>query len=526
MKDNIIETLVKSNVKLIQIITFETLRVHGMLVSAWQNIAEENELFTLYKWSRVEGVAKWNDESKSFVDEDTDRQTPDSALDYFNDEMEQGILLLEDFHFDLNESNPRLIKTLRNIALSNSKFKSIVFSQPYRQLPRDLEKEVHIIELEYPDYKDLKFIYESVCSDYGIENSSEPDKLIESALGLTIMEAQKAFSMAYIQNGKLTNDEVESVIQEKENVIRKSGYLEYYHPNVSIADIGGLDNLKDWLTKRGKAYDKGAKEYGLTFPKGILLLGIPGTGKSLTAKAIGNMWRFPLLRLDMGKIFGGIVGESESNIRQALNIAEAISPSILWIDEIEKGMSGISSSGATDGGTTARVLGTFLTWMQEKSKPVFVVATANNISQLPPELLRKGRVDEIFFVDLPTKDERKEIIKIHLERKHRDAQNFDIDKIAQNSKGFSGAELEEAIKEALFQAFDNCTEVNTEYICEAIDKTYPLSQTMSETITQMRKWAKSRAVSASTKEPEQIDEQRSKDVPQLKQEKYSNPFIK
>lgn len=204
--------------------------------------------------------------------------------------------------------------------------------------------------------------------------------------------------------------------------------------------------MKDWLKRRGRAFEEKAKEYGLETPRGILLLGIPGTGKSLCAKAVGSAWQFPIIKLDMGKIFGGIVGESESNIRKALKIAEAVSPSVLWIDEIEKGLSGMASSGSTDGGTTSRVLGTFLTWMQEKKKPVFVVATANNISGLPPELLRKGRVDEIFFVDLPLKEDREEIIKIHLKRIKRDYNKFDISKIADACEDFSGAEIEEAIK--------------------------------------------------------------------------------
>jgi len=227
----------------------------------------------------------------------------------------------------------------------------------------------------------------------------------------------------------------------------------------------------------------------------------------------------------MGKIFGGVVGESERNIRSALNIAEAIAPSILWIDEIEKGMSGISSSGSTDGGTTARVLGSFLTWMQEKSKPVFVVATANDISQLPPELLRKGRVDEIFFVDLPTEKERKEIFHIHLNKKGRKPKNFNTEEFAKNSKGFSGAELEEVVKEALFQAYDKEREVSDVDILKAIDETFPLSRTMSETINKMREWAESRAVSASSEKFEVLETVKDKKIPKLKQESYNNPFI-
>lgn len=511
--------LVKANTKLIQIISYETLRVHGMLIRASRELKKD-----FFIWNRVEGIKKWDDKKGSFENEDEEKQQPDTVLDFFKDK-ENLILLLEDFYPDLTEDKPRMIKTFRNIALQNSQGKTLVLSQPFLQLPKELEKDVHILDLPFPNFEDIKAIYNKVCTAHNIPNADNPEnELIESALGLTIMEAEKAFALAYIENESLTGAEVPLIIREKENIIKKSGYLEYYHPKEEMKDVGGLANLKDWLTKRGRGFDKGAKDFGLTYPRGILLLGIPGTGKSLTAKAVGNLWHFPLLRLDMGKIFGGIVGESERNIREALNIAEAIAPSILWIDEIEKGMSGISSSGSSDGGTTARVLGTFLTWLQEKTKPVFVVATANDISQLPPELLRKGRVDEIFFVDLPTVKERVEIIKIHLKKKNRQAKDFDIKKLAIESKGFSGAELEEVVKEALFQAYDKEREVTNEDVLEAIDKIFPLSRTMHETIDKMRKWAKSRAVSASIDEPETLDD-KDKDVPKLKQESYNNPFI-
>jgi len=513
--------LVKANVKLIQIISYETLRIHGMLVKTAKELEKD-----LYIWNRVQGLRRWNS-SKSRFEEEQSEMSPEEATEFFISEENQNlILLLEDFYPDLTEDKPRMIRTFRNIAVQQIKGKSLVMSQPFPQLPRELEKDVHLIELPYPSFEDIKAIYKKVCKEYNIPKADNPDHdLIESALGLTIMEAEKAFALAYIENGSLTSAEIPLVIREKENIIKKSGYLEYYHPKEEIKDVGGLDVLKDWLIKRGRGFDKGAKDFGLNPPRGILLLGIPGTGKSLTSKAIGNLWHFPLLRLDMGKIFGGIVGESEMNIRQALKIAEAIAPSILWIDEIEKGMSGISSSGSTDGGTTARVLGTFLTWMQEKTKPVFVVATANDISQLPPELLRKGRVDEIFFVDLPTQKERQEIIKIHLKKKGRKPDKFNIEEIAKESKGFSGAELEEVIKEALFQAYDKEREVTDEDILGAIKKTFPLSRTMHETIEKMRKWAKSRAVFASSEKPEELNVAESKDIPKLKQETYNNPFI-
>ncbi|MFP3040270.1 AAA family ATPase [Treponema primitia] len=516
--------LIKADLRVIQIISYESLRIQAMLVFAAKALQR-----SLFIWNRIEGIKKWDVSRMAFVEEDAEARNPDRAFSFFSD-TDSLILLLEDFHPNLTEHEPENIKRIRNAAFNSSPGKTLVLSQPFRFLPRELEKEVHILDIPYPGFAEIKAIYDEVCRKYHIDSKNSPAKdlhdIINAALGLTVMEADKAFSLAFIENGNLTRDEIPLVIREKENVIKKSGYLEYYHPKENMEDIGGLDNLKDWLAKRGRAFDQGAAEFGLTYPRGILLLGIPGTGKSLTAKAIGNLWQFPLLRLDMGKIFGGFVGESEKNIRESLNIAEAIAPSILWIDEIEKGLSGISGSGGTDGGTSSRVLGTFLTWMQEKSKPVFVVATANNIAQLPPELLRKGRVDEIFFTDLPTAGEREHIMAIHLRKKNRNPAQFDIKLLAQKSRGFSGAELEEVVKEALFQAYDDKgRDVETGDILGAIEKTYPLSQTMREAIAQMRLWAKSRAVAASSEEPEKVDTEKGKEIPQLKQETYNNPFI-
>ncbi|MCF6242139.1 MAG: AAA family ATPase [Bacteroidales bacterium] len=513
---------IKARTKIVQIISYETLRIHGAVIKVANELKRD-----LFVWNRIDGIRKWNSEKGTFIEEDEDKKQSSQALEFFTDEETKNVIvLLEDFHPDLQEHEVQNIRRLRNIALSNFQDKTLILSQPFPFLPKELEKEVQIIDLEYPNFEDIKAIYGKVCNDFKIEYKEPDDDFIEAALGLTIMEAERAFARAFVEDGELTVSQIPIIIKEKENIIKKSGYLEYYHPKETMKDIGGLDNLKDWLKKRGRGFDKSAKEFGLETPKGILLLGIPGTGKSLTAKAIGSEWQFPLLRLDMGKIFGGIVGESEQNIRGALNIAEAIAPSILWVDEIEKGMSGISSSGSTDGGTTARVLGTFLTWMQEKKKPVFVVATANNISQLPPELLRKGRVDEIFFVDLPTEEERKDIIKIHIKKRRSNLDKFDIEELAKASKGFSGAELEEAVKEAMFQAYDNAEDLTTKDIKDAIEKTYPLAKTMSEVIEDMRKWAKSRAVMASNGKPEKLEVKTEEKIPKLKQEQYNNPFIK
>jgi SpoVK/Ycf46/Vps4 family AAA+-type ATPase len=287
--------------------------------------------------------------------------------------------------------------------------------------------------------------------------------------------------------------DVDVIMSEKEQIIRKSGILEYMHAEENVAGIGGLEFLLAWLRKRAKAFTPEAREFGLPQPKGILLIGVPGCGKSLTAKAVGNLWKLPLLRLDVGRVFGSLVGESEEKIRRAVHVAESIAPSILWMDELEKGLSGVGSSNMTDGGTASRVFGTFITWLQEKKSPVFVIATANNVRQLPPELLRKGRFDEIFFVDLPSREERRTIFDIHIKKRGRNPEEFDLDDLAEHSEDFSGAEIEQAIISALYDAFDLGQELSTELIIESLGVTVPLSTTMQEEITAMREWSKTRA---------------------------------
>ncbi len=514
---------IEAGVNILQIISYETQRIYGIVNEAAKKLKRD-----WYAWNRIEGLKKWNRENRSFDTADDEQRDPAFVLDFFIQHEGSVIIILENFHPDLREDQVQTIQRLRNIALmgADSHRKTLILTQPFYCLPKDLEKEVQVIELPLPSLEDLKVIFEQACEFYDLEDKRIQctNRLLKAALGLTIMEARIAFSKAIVAARQLTEEEIPFIVAEKENIIRKSGFLEYYDPQESLADVGGLEILKEWLERRALAFGEGAQEYGLENPKGVLLLGLPGTGKSLSAKAIAQAWKFPLLKLDMGKIFGGIVGESERNIRAALLVAEAIAPCVLWIDEIEKGMSGLQSSGASDGGTTSRVLGTFLTWMQEKTKPVFVVATANNISQLPPELLRKGRVDEIFFVDLPGMQAREEILKIHIQKKKRDPKKFGIRRLASISQGFSGAELEAALKDALYQSFYRGEEPSTEDIAQAIEKTYPLSRTMSEMITSLRQWAKTRAVYASTEEAEELVV-KDKKIPKLPQE-YSNPFIR
>ena len=330
-------------------------------------------------------------------------------------------------------------------------------------------------------------------------NLNEAQALVRAAQGLTLTEAENAFAKGIVNDGVLNGSDISLVLKEKQQLIRKSGNLEFYPSDLKLSEVGGLQNLKHWLLLRGKAFSSQATGFGLPSPKGVLLLGAPGCGKSLTAKAIANSWQMPLLRLDFGKIFSGLVGSSEENMRRALKVAEGISPAVLWIDEIEKGLAG-GTSGTSDGGTGARVFGTFLTWMQEKTSTVFVVATANRIDALPPELLRRGRFDEIFFMDLPTPGSRAEILQIHLKKRNRPIEKFDINQLVSATESFSGAELEHVIVEGLFAAYHENRELETRDILNAIKSTIPLSVTYAEELKRIREWSKTRARPADTSE--------------------------
>jgi SpoVK/Ycf46/Vps4 family AAA+-type ATPase len=309
------------------------------------------------------------------------------------------------------------------------------------------------------------------------------------------MEAENAFALSFVQTGTI---EPSVVAREKAQAVKKNGLLEIIEAKETLESIGGLDVLKSWLLKRRDAFGQRAKDYGLPTPKGLLVIGIPGTGKSLTAKATASVFGVPLLKLDAGRLFAGIVGQSESNLRSVIQTAEAIAPCCLWIDEMEKGFSGSKSSGSTDGGTSARVFGSFISWMQEKTSPVFVVATANDVSQLPPEMLRKGRFDEIMFVDLPNQEERESIWEIQIQKYGRDAKEFDLTTLAKATDGLTGSEIEQVFVEALFCGFDAEKEPTDFSIAQVLTEFVPLSKLMAEQISQLRTWAKGRAKQATT----------------------------
>lgn len=532
---------IDAGIPIIQIISYEWRRILGFCVKAAKRKHSPREIFW---WTKATGIEKWdeNSEPKGLVpynvDDEKERRidTIIEILKWFYDTMPtKSILILENIHLFYNTMKEQgLIDQIRRAARVNPQSKkTLILAQPYPLLPTELEKDVYVMEIPLPAINQLKTVLNEVKGE--LENDKKIIKLedtnliAESGLGLTEMEAKYTYKEIAIQKMQLTKEQIPLIIERKEQIIRKSGILEYIHPKNTMNDVGGMENLKNWLNLEQKAFELEAIDFGIEPPKGVLLLGVPGCGKSLIAKSIGSLWNLPLLKFDLGKVFGGIVGESESNMRKALEMANAIAPCILWIDEIEKGISGISSSDKLDSGVTARVFGTFLTWMQEKEKPVFVVATANNIKGVPPEFLRKGRFNEIFFVDLPGAKSRKDIWEIHLKKRMRgryDPKIFSFDTLVKESMYYSGSEIEEAVNMGLIKAYNAVREITNQDLLDSLKDIYPISKTMADVIRELRKISKIRIRNASDESPEDIPEEFSKNVPILPQEKYmSNPWV-
>lgn len=424
---------------------------------------------------------------------------PEAALKYILQSSQKAIFILKDFHPFLDQEI--ITRLMRDLTLKLRKsYKTIIIVSPQMKIPLDLEKDITVFDLPLPTARELGKVLKNLLAPYKdssrirVDLSSQlAEKVIQATLGLTKKEAENVYAKALLKGRDFTHDDLPDIISEKQQLIRKSGILDFIPFSSEMKDVGGLNGLKQWLKERSEAFSSKARDFGLPEPKGLLLVGVPGCGKSLAAKAIASEWRLPLLRLDVGKIFASFIGSSEQNMRKALAVAESMSPTIFWLDEIEKGFSGLKSSGSVDAGVTARIFGTFLTWMQEKTKPVFVIATANDVEQLPPELLRKGRFDEIFFIDLPDMAERMDIFKIHISFKKRDPSKFDVEALASQADNFSGAEIEEAIVGALYKAFSLGRDINTEDIQNTLREMVPLAVTAKEKISYIRNWAKTRA---------------------------------
>ncbi|MBN1593144.1 MAG: AAA family ATPase [Candidatus Coatesbacteria bacterium] len=502
-----LDVLIRARYPLIYIKTWEEQRVETILAEI---AAKRGKKF--FCWTITRGIHDGGIGSRVAPQkENKSTKDPLSVLQWVFDQNDPSLILLKDFHPYLKD--PEIIRKTRDLfAFLKSSFNTVLIMSSQDAIPSELEKEITEIEFGLPDQSELMQLLNATIEDVNKSTDlkiapSDPikEKITQAALGLTLLEAENVFAKSIVTGGRLDEDDIADILEEKKQIIRKSGVLDYYPAGENFGDIGGLEELKGWLGKRAAAFSIKAKQFGLPAPRGILLIGVQGCGKSLCAKAVASVWGVPLTRLDMGKVFSSLVGSSEENMRKAIDVAESVAPAILWLDEIDKSFAGMAGGGASDAGTASRVLGTFLTWLQEKTSPVFVIATANDISSLPPELLRKGRLDEIFFVDLPSQREREEIIGIHLKKRDRDPREFNVPILAQKCPAFSGAEIEQCIVSALYDVFDQGKDLNEEAIIKSMGELIPLSRMMQERIDELRDWASARTRPASLNEDEKAE---------------------
>jgi SpoVK/Ycf46/Vps4 family AAA+-type ATPase len=475
--------LLRARYPLIYIPTYEEERVEAAIREEATNQGNR----PVYTWDFVDGY-QGNPNDTGFG-----KRNPLQALEFVEKlpASAPAVLILRDYHRFLDDV--AIARKLRNLAkLLKSQPKNLVLLSPRVAIPDDLTEVLTVVEFPLPAAPEIKAEVERLVQSTGNNSLSLKviDDLVRSCQGLSMERIRRVLARAIASHGELQPEDVDLVLEEKRQTIRQTQILDFYPATEQISDIGGLDNLKDWLLRRGGSFTDKARRYGLPHPRGLMLLGIQGTGKSLTAKAIAHHWHLPLLRLDVGRLFGGLVGESESRTRQMIQVAEALAPCVLWIDEIDKAFSGLGGKG--DAGTTSRVFGTFITWLAEKTSPVFVVSTANDIQSLPAEMLRKGRFDEIFFVGLPTQDERKAIFNVHLSRlRPHNLKGYDIDRLAYETPDFSGAEIEQTLIEAMHIGFSQNRDFTTDDILEAASQIIPLARTAVEQIQQLQEWAAS-----------------------------------
>jgi len=488
---NDLEILIDSQYPIICIETHEEVRAEDLLARTCQNMG-----LPFFHWVATEGLTRSGEPQAVYK-----TTSAMEALNFISSSALEAVYMLKDLHRHFD--SPILVRKLRDICHSfRQKRKSLILTAPSFEIPPELAKEVVFFDLALPSADELKKLVLQVVRNVSKRRNVTVEldcvterKLVQSLQGLTLSEAERVLTRAIVHDGKLAAADLPRILDAKKQKISQSGLIDFFPCQERFEDIGGQDNLKKWLGLRKDAFSEEAKRFGIDPPRGVLLLGVQGCGKSLMAKAIAQAWELPLLRLDTGSLYSKYIGETESNVREAIRMAESLAPVVLWLDEIEKAFTAPNGSDA-DGGVSARLLGTFLSWMQDKKAPVFVVATANNISLLPPELLRKGRFDEIFFVDLPKAQERTEIFRLHLQRRQRDPAAFDLPALAVAAERFSGAEIEQGIVSALYAAFSARRQLTTDDILHELNSTRPLSLTMKEQIDQMRNWAEGRTVSA------------------------------
>ena len=501
-----------SGQSLIMTETAEWERLDGRILDAidyeHEALSDEGNPRWFFKHSEIRKLQVWTSQGWSseheIVKKVRNEPWPKIVM-WFRDTLDQpGVLLMDDRHpgvLEVGEQSGQRkqdrdaamwllrdfvrLKAPGQNSAANSHRKTLIVAGPHLNEVREIKHEMLRLDLPHPDEEELDMLRSDVAEKWelqGEQRGGNNSDLLKAALGLTIMEAETAFNLAIAETGGMGEEAVRKVMEHKKEVIRGMGALEYIDDEIPLDQIGGLDVLKDWLMLRKDSYSAAAVERGLSSPKGVLMVGLPGCGKSLTAKAVGSAWKRPLIRLDLGSVFQGQVGSSEKNIRNALRLAEAVSPCVLWIDEIEKGMAGggTGGSGNLDSGVGKRVFGTILTWMQEQ-EGVFLVATANNVLELDAALLRKGRFDEIFFVGYPRKDVREQIFRIHLLKNDELTPDINLAGLADRTDGWSGAEIEAAVREAQFYAFaDGNRDITQDDLYHCISQITPQSESMDK----------------------------------------------
>jgi ATP-dependent 26S proteasome regulatory subunit len=488
-----IRSYITGRTSLVYLISEEEERVEKLIAAAAAKMGPNSR--QVYSWSCLRGLTKGNERVAPGSD-------PIPALDLFLKSDGHSILVFKDLHLLIGH-NPPLIRQLKECGrTARSTGKKIFFICPQVALPDELYSHFRIEDVPLPSYDELSRLLDARIAKKreaeALKKTLTDDfkeKMVRAAMGFTLNEASDAFEDALFGVTTITEKVVDAVLEQKEALVRKSGVLEYVSTRAGAWQIGGLVNLKKWLAERTKAFSPSAAKLGLTPPKGILVMGVSGCGKSLCIKAIAAHWKLPLLRLDMGRIYDGLAGPPEEAMRKAIKTAEAVAPCVLWIDEIEAGIA--NQQQKQGGGKEARVLALFLTWMQEKTAPVFVGATANEVEVLPPEILRKGRFDELFYMGLPLKEERKQILTIHMRQSKVDPSRFDMEYLADSTEGLNGAEIEQGIISAIYESSSQKVELSEHILSNALRSIVPLSRTMRERIEKIEAWARDRAMKAS-----------------------------
>ena len=486
-----LELLIRSRYGLIHIDTIETERVEALL-----RLVSDRITVPFFTWTRSRGICR--DGYVNGVYETTD---PAKALAHVVASDTTGIYHFVGFGSQLQ--NDAVVDRLREVAENLGERRgALILSGDDIAAPSALSRLIATMQLPKPGIDDFRALVQHVRRDVSkrahVEIALSPEdeqQLLHGLKGLTLLEASRVITRAMVEDNKLTAEDIAAVMQAKKEIVEREGVLEYYPLEHSMADVADLAGLKAWLAKRKMfmTHADKAVEYGLSFPKGVLLIGVPGCGKSLCARAVATEWKLPLLKLDTASLYNKFVGETERNFKRAMQTAERLAPCVLFIDELEKAF---AAGGTEDGGLSHRVLGAFLSWLQDRSGDVFTVATANDIDRLPPELLRKGRFDEVFFVDLPDAVARAQILDIHLRRRKQNPGDIDVPAIVQATDGFSGAEIEQAVVSSLYTAFADDARITTDMLLREIAATRPLSVTMAEKVAALRSWAKDRTARA------------------------------